>query len=161
MDACLPYVPSHILLFPLVLRTLTITLWRTVTGGCWRLQHSQVLRIVSTRMLTIKPAGMHGEGSQLQHIYIYIWRMLMHVLPHHDLTLNIVCNSMSHYRTDKRKAEPHAQHRSQHLINTQQNLLHLLWFPTTTGRYISICGEPQTTHSGKEIFSKYGLPRAF
>ena len=25
MDACLPYVPSHILLFPLVLRTLTIT----------------------------------------------------------------------------------------------------------------------------------------
>ena len=25
MDACLPYVPSHILLFPLVLRTLTMT----------------------------------------------------------------------------------------------------------------------------------------
>ena len=36
-------------------------------GGCWQLQHSQLLRIVSTRMLTSKPAGMHGEGS---HVYM-------------------------------------------------------------------------------------------
>jgi len=36
MDSCLPYVPSHILLFPLVLRTVTIT---RMSSSILRLRH--------------------------------------------------------------------------------------------------------------------------
>jgi len=54
-----------------------------------------------------------------------------------------ICNGMSHYGTDNRKAEPHAQRRSQHLINARQNWLHLLWFPTTTTQsYICSITQP-------------------
>ena len=82
-------------------------------GGCWQLQHSQVLRIVSTRMLTIKPADMHGEisygGCSCMYFLIMISLCILSVIV------------LSHYGNDNRKAEPHAQRRSQHLINTQQN----------------------------------------
>jgi len=92
-------------------------------------QAQQVLTSREKADTTTGRVNNHGECSQLSQLAcmgrahncnMYIWRMFMHVLPHHDLTLYIVCNSMSHYGTDNRKAEPHAQRRSQHLINTRQ-----------------------------------------